>query len=75
MSDYETPTNSTKWLISLYSGILFLIIASPIAFKIVNYITSMVNLPVLDYEGKPNLFGYLLHTLVFILIVRLSMGV
>ena len=73
MSNYEPPTNQTKWLISLYSGILFLIIASPIAFKIVNYITSMVNLPVLDYEGKPNLFGYLLHTLVFILIVRLSM--
>jgi hypothetical protein len=75
MSKYEPPTNESKWLISLYSGILFLIIASPMAFKAVNYFTSMLKLPILDYDDKPNVFGYLLHAIVFILIVRLSMGV
>lgn len=72
---YTPPTSSTKWLISLYSGILFLLIASPVAFKSVNYITSKLGLPILAFDGKPTTMGYLLHMIVFVLIVRLSMGV
>ena len=70
-SKHEPPTSSTKWLISLYSGILFFVIALPITFKSVNYITK---LPILKKDGSPNLMGYIVHMIVFILIVRLSMG-
>lgn len=73
LKKYGVPTNSKKWLISLFSGVLFFIIASPMLFQIVNYLTSKLGVSILDYQGKPNMIGYVLHTIVFILIVRLSM--
>ena len=75
MKEYAKPNNYKKWVISVSSGVLFFIIASPLLFKIVNYLTSRLGVSILDYQGKPNMIGYILHTIVFILIVRLSMGV
>ena len=70
----EKPDNSKKWSISIYSGLLFFIIASPLLFKLVNKLTiSSINVSILDENGNPNMIGLLIHTLVFILIVRISM--
>lgn len=71
---YEPPNSDKKWTISFYSGLLFFIIASPALFRLVNNLTlSFGGVSILTPEGNPNIFGYLLHTFVFILIVRISM--
>ena len=71
---YEPPNSDKKWSISFYSGLLFFIIASPALFRIVNdLITRFGGVSILTPEGSPNIVGYLLHTIVFILIVRISM--
>lgn len=70
------PTNRQKWLISLYSAILFLIIASPFAFKLVNGLSmSLFGVETADNEGCPNTVGLLVHTVVFLLIVRAIMQI
>ena len=71
---YDPPNSDKKWTISLYSGLLFFIISSPALFRLVNSLTMRFgNVSILTDEGYPNIVGYLLHTIVFILIVRLSM--
>jgi len=72
---YEPPNNDKKWTISFYSGLLFFIIASPALFRLVNSLTMRFGgVSILTDQGNPNIVGYLLHTIVFILIVRISMG-
>lgn len=65
--------NTRKWSISVYSGLLFFIIASPFLFKLVNQITTKLGVGIANDNGCPNMAGLLLHTVVFVLIVRLSM--
>jgi hypothetical protein len=67
-------TNSEKWMISLYSGLLFLVIASPLMYSLVNSITSAIGVETASENGCPKMVGLILHALVFLLIVRASMG-
>jgi len=70
----DDDDNKKKWAISLYSALLFFIIASPLLYGLVNQLTTKVaGLSILDANGCPNMYGVVLHTLVFFLIVRLSM--
>ena len=72
--NYEPPNSDKKWTISFYSGLLFFIIASPALFRIVNDLTTKFGgVSILTPEGNPNILGYLIHSLVFVLIVRISM--
>ena len=66
-------TESKKWLICFYSVILFAIIASPCLFKLVNLLTSAIGLSIADKNGCPNIYGLIIHTIVFILLIRLMM--
>lgn len=69
----DKTTNIQKWQISIFAGILFLIIAAPFTFKLVNALTSKLHLTICDGNGRPNTYGLILHTIVFILAIRLSM--
>ena len=66
-------TSKDKWIISLIGGLLFLLIASPFLYEAVNALTSTFGLKIADRDGCPNLAGIVLHTLVFILVVRVLM--
>jgi len=68
-------TEQKKWLVSFYSGLLFAIIASPCLFKLVNLLTSSIGLSISDKKGCPNIYGLIIHTIVFILLVRLMMSI
>lgn len=65
--------NEKKWGISAYSAVLFLVIASPILFKLVNKLTVNLTGVSIITDGCPNMFGLILHALVFMIIVRISM--
>ena len=67
-------SNNQKWMITLWSAIVFILIANPFTFKLTNMLTSLVGLHTVDYKGCPTVFGFILHTVVFALIIRGMMG-
>lgn len=64
--------NSQKWTVAIITGLLFLLISSPFLYSLVNQLTSSFGLTIAT-NGCPNAIGLILHTIVFILIVRLLM--
>ena len=66
-------TDKGKWIISLWTGLLFIVVANPTAFKLVNSITQGVGLSIANSFGCPNWKGIILHGFVFALAVRAMM--
>ena len=66
-------TSAQKWQISIFSAILFYIIASPFLFNLVNSITSQFGITVAN-NGCPTSLGLFIHAIVFLLLTRLSMN-
>jgi len=62
------PSEMDKMRYSLYSAIVFLIIASPLMFKIVNSILGRL-IPIASPSGCPTIAGLVIHSIVFGLIV------
>lgn len=63
------PTNSEKWLYTLYTTILFVLVSNPYTYKLVNSILGNIS----DKKGCPTAFGFVVHTIVFMLLLRLIM--
>lgn len=66
-------TNGQKWLVSLYSALLFLLIASPFMYGITGKVSEMVGVAT-SSNGCPNLVGLALHAVVFMLLIRALMA-
>ena len=67
-------SNKNKWLMSLCITLLFLLLASPCMYTITGKTTLLVNWET-SHNGCPNWMGLLLHTIVFLLFVRLSFAI
>lgn len=66
-------SDTDKWFVAIIIGIVFLILAAPLVFKFSNMIFKPLKLPTIKENGTPTIFGLLIHTIVFIIIVRLLM--
>ena len=66
-------TSYDKWFVSLISGLLFLLIASPFMYKLTDSLFSLIGLNLADSNGCPTMLGLVVHSIVFVLIVRLLM--
>ena len=77
MARHETKEeNENKWLGSLYAALLFLIIANPLTYKLVNSITRLIGIQIVEKgTGCPNIIGLLLHAVVFGLLTRAVMEI
>jgi hypothetical protein len=64
------PNTYDKWRFSFIGGFIVLLIFNTYTFKLTNIIFGNILTP----SNCPTLFGYILHTIVYILLVRLSMG-
>jgi hypothetical protein len=62
-------TNSEKWLYTLYTTIIFILVSNPYTYKLVNSILGNI----CDKKGCPTPFGFIIHTIVFTLILRAIM--
>jgi len=66
-----------KWILSLIAGLLFMIISSPYFYGLTNYFTSSFGFDIAGatkgWEGCPNLAGLIIHSILFVLIVRAIM--
>lgn len=67
-------SSSDKWTASIMLGLLFLLVSSPFMYGLTNKITSAVGFQISDAQGCPNLAGMILHTLVFIIVLRLMLN-
>ena len=70
----EGPSNSKKWSISIFSAFIFLLVVNPMTYKLTQSIFGNMIGKIADQNGSPTMKGILLHALVFLLIVRLTMG-
>jgi len=61
-----------KWRYTLYTTIIFLIVANPLTYKLVNYLLGFI-LKISDSSGCPTTVGFLIHAVVFTLILRYLM--
>uniref|UniRef100_A0A6C0LXP8 Uncharacterized protein n=1 Tax=viral metagenome TaxID=1070528 RepID=A0A6C0LXP8_9ZZZZ len=61
-----------KWIISVMSGLLFLIFTLPITYDLTDGLARIVGSRTTRYGG-PTLVGIALHTVVFALVVRVMM--
>lgn len=77
------PTSGQKWWAAVLLGFLFALISSPAAYNITSQVTSStIGISLMDGPGPnnlsgsqafylPNFVGLLIHTLIFIVIVRI----
>lgn len=65
------PTSAQKWWASIVIGFIFGIISSPGAYYISSMITTSLGGIELTNGRGPNIVGLLIHTIIFILIVRI----
>jgi len=69
----EQITSEGKWLISLMSGVIFTVLASPFMF---NLTQKLIGKPLgikFVNGGAPTIAGLLVHGAVYTLVVRLMM--
>ncbi len=67
-------TNKDKWLVAVLAALLFLLIASPWAYRVTNSIFEGIGLKTAQTkDGCPTGTGQLIHGVVFLLIVRALM--
>ena len=73
--DYRSKPYSSKdkWIISIISGLLFLLIASPYLYSLTNVITTSIGMITAAPGGCPNIAGLIVHAIMFMFIVRLLM--
>ena len=65
-------SSAQKWKISLFSAVVFLIVASPFLYGLTERLFSLINLETAQ-GGCPTGLGVVLHAVVFLLITRYSM--
>jgi multisubunit Na+/H+ antiporter MnhB subunit len=66
-------TSKDKWIVSMVGGLLFLLIGSPFLYEAVDSLTSSFGMKIADSNGCPNLGGMMLHSAVYMSVVRLLM--
>lgn len=65
------PTSGQKWWAAVLLGFVFALISSPAAYYVTSQVTtSLGGISLIDGKG-PNFVGLLIHTLIFIIIVRI----
>ena len=69
------PNNLEKWKFSLIGTFLVVILFNPTIFRITQNILGNLIGKISDKSGCPTVLGYLLHSLVFTLLVRYSMEI
>jgi hypothetical protein len=66
-------TNGQKWLSALIAAVLFVIISSKVVYQLTNTLfVSVFGPKAATWGGNgPTMLGYILHSIVFLLLVRL----
>jgi hypothetical protein len=74
LAEETVPKTNEKWAAAIVVGILFAVISNPFAYYVTSTITTTLGGMPLTVGQGPNPVGLIIHTIVFILIVRLILG-
>ena len=66
------PSDWKKWKITLFSAVIFLLVVNPYTYKLTQFMLGRF-IGTISSGGCPTMLGLLLHTVVYILLVRFSM--
>ncbi len=66
-------SSAMKWQISFFSLFLFIVVTNSWTYKLTNRVLGGILGKIVDANGCPTFVGYLLHSIVFLLLVRYSM--
>ena len=64
-----------KWQISIFSAFIFVLVSIPCTYKITQRIFGGFLGQIADANGCPTTRGLILHTLVYLLLIRGSMDI
>lgn len=71
---YGKPyTGKDKWIVSILSGLLFFLLASPFMMHLLNGLTRTFNVRMVDGQGMTTITGLLIMTVAYVTIARLLM--
>ena len=68
-----SASSSMKWQITLFSALIFLLVIHPFTYKFTQKLFGGLLGKIAESNGCPTTRGLVLHTLVYILLVRGSM--
>ena len=66
-------TSRDKWIVALVAAVLFLILASPFTYSLLNGLTSSFGLITAAPNGCPLMSGLIIMAILYMLVVRLLM--
>lgn len=69
----KSYSDADKWRVSILSGFIFLLISAPFTYDLVDRLLSPLGLNIVNAPGCPSTLGLVVHTVVFILVIRLLM--
>lgn len=70
----EYTENTKKWILSTISAVIFMIVASPYLYALTDkFIAVPLGFKYVEPGMQPTILGQAIHTLVFLLIVRIMM--
>ena len=69
----KKPTSADKWRFTFYTIIIFLLVVNPYTYIFVNSLLSKIIGKIADPNGCPTTLGFIVHTIVFTLIIRYVM--
>ena len=68
-----TDSSYMKWKITLFSAFIFMLVIHPNTYKVTQQVFGNMLGKIAEANGCPTVRGLILHTLVYILLVRGSM--
>ena len=67
-------SSTQKWQITFFSAFIFLLVVNPYTYKLTQKIFGdLLKIGTVATNGCPTVFGLILHTIVYVLLVRFSM--
>lgn len=69
-----TDSSYTKWQISIFSAFIFMLVIHPYTYIFTQKVLGRLLGKIADTNGCPTTLGLIIHTIVYILLVRGSMN-
>ena len=68
-----SDSSNKKWQISIFSAFIFLLVINPYTYKFTQYLLGGLLGKISESNGCPTTLGLVIHTIVYVLLVRGSM--
>ena len=68
-----TDSSYTKWQISIFSAVIFILVVNPYTYILTQKLLGGILGQIAEPNGCPTTRGLILHTIVYLLLVRGSM--